>query len=117
MSTDALWSHERSFAARTLNATRTRWFVGRHLLDHDLANLVDDVQLVASELATNAIQHALSPFTVALQGFDDFVFVLVRDGSVVRPRLLTGVAPDAEHGRGMAIVDSLSSDWGVAATA
>jgi len=44
--------------------------VSRHLLAHDLADMVDDLQLVVSELATNAMLHAQTPFTVSLRMFD-----------------------------------------------
>jgi hypothetical protein len=116
MNHDARWSHQESLVAEPLSVVRARWFVGRRLVDHDLPSMVPDVQLVASELATNAIQHALSPFTVVLQGFDDFVFLAVQDGSLKRPRLLTDQQPDAEAGRGMVLVNAMSSDWGMAAT-
>jgi hypothetical protein len=95
---------------------QARSFVGRHLLEHDLPSMVQDVQLVASELATHAIKHALSPFNVVLQGFDDHVALAVHDGSLKRPQLLTDQLLDGETGRGMVLVSALSSDWGMAAT-
>ena len=116
MDHDARWSHQQSLVAEPLSVVRARWFVGRCLLDHDQPSIVQDVQLVASELATNAIEHAMSPFTVVLQGFDDFVFLAVHDGSLKRPRLLTNQPLDSEVGRGMVLVNALSSDWGMAAT-
>jgi hypothetical protein len=103
--------------AEPRSVVRTRWFVGHRLLDHDLPSLVPDVQLVASEMATNAIQHALSPFSVVLQGFDGFVVLAVRDGSLERPRLLTDNMLDAEAGRGMVLVNAMCTEWGTAATA
>jgi len=42
--------------------------VTRQLVDHRLAYLVDEVRLVASELATNAVVHAATEFTVVLEG-------------------------------------------------
>jgi hypothetical protein len=79
--TTTRWTHQQSLVAEPLSVVQARWIVGRCLFDHDLPSMVQDMQLVASELATNAIQHALSPFTVVLQGFDDFVFLAVRCGT------------------------------------
>jgi hypothetical protein len=74
--------------------------------------LVDDVQLVASELAANAVQHACTPFKVILEKADNLVLLSVQDGSPSRP---AHPAPDAldTAGRGVAIVDLVSHDWGV----
>ena len=113
MEVDVRWSHGQALVAEPLSVVRARWFVGRHLVDHGLHSMVHDVQLVASELATNAMQHALSPFTVSLQGFDAFVFLAVRDGSIKCPRLVAERPLDAESGRGMVLVNAISSDWGV----
>jgi len=44
--------------------------------------------------------QALTPFTVPLTAFADHIILAVRDGS-------------AAAGRGMAIVDVVSRDWGV----
>lgn len=110
------WSHDQSFVSEPLSVVQARSFVGRHLLDHGQTSMVQDVQLVTSELATNAIQHAMSPFTVTLRGFDTFVFLAVRDGSLTRPQLLADRLLDADGGRGMVLVSAMSSDWGVAAT-
>ena len=90
MDHDARWSHEQSLAAKPLSVVRARWLVGHRLLEHGLRSIVEDVQLVVSELATNAIQHAPPPFTVSLQGFGDYVFLAVLDGSLKRPQLVAG---------------------------
>ena len=107
-----LWSHETSLAAEASSAARARAFVIRHLLDHDLPHLVDDIELVASELATNAMAHAQTPFTVILCGFDETVVLEVSDESRAEPSLVVARALDTS-GRGVAIVQALSRDWGV----
>ncbi|HEY3529185.1 MAG TPA: hypothetical protein VGK78_08535 [Nocardioides sp.] len=43
-----------------------RDFVCKHLLAHHQSHLVDDVRLMVSELATNAVVHAQTPFGVCL---------------------------------------------------
>ena len=111
-----LWSHDTELAAQAISASRAREFVRRHLAEHELSYLADEVQLVVSELVTNALMHARTPFRVALRAVDRSVMVEVRDGSPSDPS-----PGDARHldtgGRGLAIVDQLSRDWGVVADA
>ena len=108
----ALWSHHAEFAARPASIVGVRWFVAVNLREHGVGNLVDDVQLAASELATNAILHAQTPFSVTLEGFDHAVVLTMRDGSDALP-VRTNASPMASGGRGLAIVDGVSSSWGV----
>lgn len=89
-----------------------RSFVGAHLAEHGSHGLIDDVRTVVSELATNAIVHAQTTFTVTLQGEPASVLLLVRDGAallVVR----SPVPSMGTSGRGLAIVDRLADRWGV----
>jgi hypothetical protein len=51
------------------------------LVEHGLPDLVEDVQLVATELATNAILHARTSFTLTLSCGDGRVVVRVSDTS------------------------------------
>lgn len=83
-----------------------------HLAQHDLEYLVDDVSLVVSELATNSLMHAHTPFTVVLEASERTVRLAVEDGS---PSGLMRTKPLAldTRGRGIGIVESLSLDWGV----
>jgi anti-sigma regulatory factor (Ser/Thr protein kinase) len=74
--------------------------------------LIDDLCLVASELATNAVLHARTPFTVRVEPHPDTVRVVVEDGSPRRP-IASDAAPAATSGRGLAIVDALTLEWGV----
>ena len=112
MRASAQWSHHAEFAARPASIVGVRWFVAVNLREHDLGDLVDDVQLASSELATNAILHARTPFSVTLEGFDHSVVLTVRDGSDAPPVRATP-SPLASGGRGLAIVDGVSSAWGV----
>jgi two-component sensor histidine kinase len=71
------------------------------------------VRLVVSELATNVLVHAHTPFGVTLVGDDDHLVVLtVRDDSTSLPARRTAQATDA-GGRGLQLVDTLSTHWGV----
>ena len=91
----------------------------------DLARL-DDLLMVVSELATNAVLHSLSrapggEFQLQLKRTEKAIMVHVVDqGPAVKVRR-TGDAfapgedpafPHGESGRGLMIVDALADDWG-----
>jgi MEDS: MEthanogen/methylotroph, DcmR Sensory domain/Histidine kinase-like ATPase domain len=73
---------------------------------------IGDASLVVSELATNAIVHANSPFRVSMTATDTGVKIAVDDLSPHPPILC---APEAAPtgGRGVMLVAALSSRWGV----
>ena len=107
-----LWAHGITLAPERQSVATARRFVRVHLTGHDLPALVDDVTLVASELATNALRHAGTAFTVTITAFADDVVLAVEDGSLSMPVLVEAGVDDVV-GRGMAIVDVVSRDWGV----
>jgi anti-sigma regulatory factor (Ser/Thr protein kinase) len=109
------WSHETVLAADAGSAAEARAFVVEHLVEHRLLYLVDDVRLVASELATNAVVHAQTVFTVILEGHPDSVLLTVRDGSHTVPALPRTLSHEPDiTGRGLVIVNMMSQAWGVA---
>lgn len=69
------------------------------------------MQLLLSELVTNAVLHAQSAPDVAISLSRERVHVEVRDqdADVVRPRR---ASDDEESGRGLALVDALALAWG-----
>ena len=75
---------------------------------------LDDVLVMLSELATNAVRHAGGGFEVALLDTADGVRVEVADSSPSVPQA-QWVPAGATSGRGLAIVDALSDAWGVTA--
>jgi anti-sigma regulatory factor (Ser/Thr protein kinase) len=107
-----LWSHQTQLPAEVQSVPRARHFVCTLLIDHRFLNLVEDVRLVVSELATNAIRHANTSFTVTLERLDRSVLLTVTDGSPVPP---AQPVTDLLHtgGRGLSIVGLVSGDWGV----
>jgi anti-sigma regulatory factor (Ser/Thr protein kinase) len=113
MSQALFWSHHATFANDPTSASAAREFVRVALAGHHLTHLGDDVQLVASELATNAMLHARTPFRVTLQGIEDSVLLTVRDGSAALPRE-TSAQVWCTSGRGLAIVAQISDEWGTA---
>ena len=74
-----------------------------------------DVQLLASEITANAIQHGQSPVTLIARYDGQRVRVEVGDGSRELPQRRMPRAND-EGGRGMFLVDAMAADWGVIPT-
>ena len=105
-----MWSDVQGGA---VDAGRVRGFVRRSLTRHGVGGeVVDDAVLGASELATNAIRHAGGLLRVRTGVRDDTVRVEVEDGST---ELAVRLHPDPldTSGRGLVIVDGLSSRWGI----
>ena len=89
----------------------------RHFVIDTLATwgcwaLLDDAALVVTELATNAVLHARTEFTVVVSRRPEgTIRIAVRDASLLRPRprranLLEG------SGRGLRLVEALATRWG-----
>ena len=110
------WSHETVLAADPESAALARDFVRRHLLAHRLSHLVEDLRLVVSELATNAVAHARTPFIVSLSSAQGSVRLAVRDESPAVPVSGTVDVMDMS-GRGLMIVELLSQEWGTSTDA
>ncbi|MGW5698594.1 ATP-binding protein [Streptomyces asiaticus] len=73
--------------------------------------VLSDLELLSSELITNAIEHAGGACVVCVQRADARVRVEVIDGDPTEPdRAEAG--PDDEGGRGLTLVTSLAADWG-----
>ena len=102
---------EERFSADLLAPRQARRFVVGVLERWGVAHLVDDAALVVSELATNAIMHAASDFTVGIEAEADAVLISVTD---YQPALPVACEPPtmSESGRGLALVASLSRGWG-----
>jgi hypothetical protein len=82
------------------------------LVEHDLAFLVEDVRLVASEFVTSAVVHARTPLRLRLQGSAEQVGLTVRHYSKRMP-VAVSTSFMSNRGRGLALVGSYASDWGV----
>ena len=89
--------------ARTLVRTALRGW--------DLDSCQDTASLLVSELATNAVLHARSDFAVEVSHTQETVRVAVSDRSAaaVSPR---GHSALAGTGRGLAMIELMSSSWG-----
>jgi anti-sigma regulatory factor (Ser/Thr protein kinase) len=73
--------------------------------------LLSDAALITSELATNAVEHAGSPFRVCLRRADTAVRIAIEDVGPAQPQERT-TTPDDCSGRGVAIVKKLATQWG-----
>jgi len=75
------------------------------------AEMGQNLELVVSELATNAVRHARTPFQLSILTAPT-LRVEVADGSSDMP---VGGSPDpcSEHGRGLWLVAALTQSWGV----
>jgi anti-sigma regulatory factor (Ser/Thr protein kinase) len=76
----------------------------------------DDIELITSEVVTNAIEHGGGGrIGLEVAGDENVVRVEITDsgpGFTARP----GVAADGERGRGLVHVEALSERWGVRRT-
>ena len=109
---DSVWSHDESWPGTLQDVRSAREFVTTRLEDRGLPALVEPGRLVVSELATNAVCHARTPFSVSLQGVGGAVVLRVDDGSDVRP-VLGEAGVWALGGRGLLMVAASSTAWGV----
>jgi anti-sigma regulatory factor (Ser/Thr protein kinase) len=75
-----------------------------------------DARLVVSELASNAVLHASTPFAVSVRSTGSAVRISVRDESPTRPVMRNG-GPASLSGRGLHLVAAMADDWGVDAGA
>jgi anti-sigma regulatory factor (Ser/Thr protein kinase) len=81
------------------------------------ADLAQDVSVVVSELVTNAVVAsseswpAIAPVQVWLGSDTTCLLISVADSSP-QPPLRLNLAPDAVGGRGLALVEALSTRWG-----
>jgi anti-sigma regulatory factor (Ser/Thr protein kinase) len=97
----------------------TRCLVRAALESRGLGHYASEAEVIASELVTNAIQHASSPGSVTdkigvtlMRVWDgEAISVVVTDPSPIPP-VKRETTTGSERGRGIQIVEALSSHWG-----
>ena len=104
-------SPERAFPNAPAGVRDARAYVADALRGAD-PNAVDAAVLMVSELATNAVVHTTSPFTIGIDQCDHEVRISVTDEGAGTPRLRHAAASDTD-GRGLSIVDAFAVEWGV----
>jgi anti-sigma regulatory factor (Ser/Thr protein kinase) len=107
------WSYTHTWAADPTHVSRARAFVSTHLTLHGLTDVVPDAQLVVSELATNAVMHTGTPFTVTVERRDHTVTLQVSDQSPDLPHMAVRSADLQTSGLGLHVVHDISDAWGV----
>jgi anti-sigma regulatory factor (Ser/Thr protein kinase) len=113
MDTQLAWSREARWPAHPLHVGDARTFVLDCLGETDLQRQAQVVALVVSELATNVVLHANTPFTVTLARRGSWLVLEVRDHVAGRVALPAPTDEVELHGRGLEIVQALSQAWGV----
>ena len=76
------------------------------------ADTVDDLVLIASELAANAVRHGAPPALLRIEETGGRVRVTVGNhGDAPDPRVLTA-NQESGHGRGLAMVEAMADEVG-----
>lgn len=109
---EALAAAQARLAPELQSAGRARKFVDETLRRWDCGEQLDVVTLLVSEVVTNAIVHAGTEFEVSVGLTADAVRIEVTDKQSVLPTPRDAADEDTS-GRGLALLDALSSAWGV----
>lgn len=102
--------------ARPESVRAARWHAGNVLREWGLDALIDTVELIVSEIATNAVR-ASDPdaeqdiMCLRLTSDRGGVLIQVWDSDPGRP-CPRQAESDAEAGRGLLLIEALSVDWG-----
>ncbi|MCA1824551.1 MAG: ATP-binding protein [Mycobacteriales bacterium] len=103
---------KKRLAADPRSARAAREFVAAALQMWHARVALDVVDLLTSELATNAIVHANAAFDIVVSYDHDAVRVAVRDHSTRQPKRRRAAEEDTS-GRGLDLVAMLATGWGV----
>ena len=104
---DRLWLMPAPGSARF-----ARQFVADELVKLELHELIDDVSIIVTELVNNAAVHAGSGCGLDLCERFGRVRLSVKDHSQAMP-VRRRVSEWSERGRGLAMVESVGTSWGV----
>lgn len=100
-----------SVAADLALVAEVRHSVQTALVAWGAGEIADDMALLATELATNALKHAGGKAAVRLRLHEGRALLEVDDRSERRP-VPRRVGNGVEEGRGLLLVKSLAADWG-----
>ena len=103
--------HELSLRRQPVEVARARRHVAQMFADVP-ADARSTLQVLTSEIVTNAIAHGEGEIVLRTSRTPGEARVEVLDGSAQPPQLGCA-AVDAEGGRGLMLVEALSTAWGV----
>jgi anti-sigma regulatory factor (Ser/Thr protein kinase) len=99
--------------ADPLAPRQARAFVATAVKAWGLADLVERAELLTSEVVTNAIVHAHNPVRLVVEVQSSSVVVEVQEATAQTQVVVEDEeVAEADHGRGMVLVDALSDRWG-----
>ncbi|NBE99803.1 ATP-binding protein [Nonomuraea sp. KC401] len=107
MNTTATWT----LPPRPASVPRARHAVRAQLLAWGLPHSSETVELLVSELVTNAVRHARGPIRLRLSLTGALLRCEVEDASPDLPHLRTA-RHDDESSRGLQLVEAIASGWG-----
>lgn len=93
-------------------AVREARSIVRRCGDGLTSDLVDDAELLASEVVTNAVRHGRPVIELAVAVDAASLTVRVSDGSGRLPAVRAS-ARDEPSGRGLRMVEQVAAEWGV----
>jgi serine/threonine-protein kinase RsbW len=102
---------QRAFANTPSAVARARHFVVRQLADVP-GDVVDEVAIMVSELATNCVRHTVTDFTVSVEYSRGEILVEVTDSGGGMPTVRRPESSEPS-GRGLRIVQELADSFGV----
>ena len=85
----------------------------RQLEAWGIDDVIDDMQIVVSELITNAVRYGENPVEFRLSIRGPFVRIEVIDANTADIPLPRQAADSESTGRGMPLIDALAAEWGV----
>jgi len=110
------WHRQRDApcAAGSANGARrtVRSWLGEVFPGTAAADLIDDAELVTSELTTNAVNAGCGILALRLIVHDHWLEVALQDDATGDPEIRR-LTPTMTSGRGLSIVEALSLGWGV----
>lgn len=101
----------RSFPRQPESVAAARRFA-KHALRGTATEVLEAVELMVSELATNCVRHTNTAFELSVARARGRIRVEVTDRASGTPTMRSP-GPDDPTGRGLQIVNMLSESWGV----
>jgi anti-sigma regulatory factor (Ser/Thr protein kinase) len=104
-------TESRSFPRQPESVAAARRFA-KQALRGITSDVLESVELMVSELATNCVRHTNTAFDLTIARVQNRIRVEVTDRAGGTPTMRSP-GPEDPHGRGLQIVNLLSDAWGV----